>query len=359
MGSARGMFMTNREFRITHSNHSFTELAKTHSHNIRAYWPEFDAENLHGLSAELFRARHGSMPGPASTTGYPYDAVLQMGDAAMAVRVNSVLGGDGDIEGYVFGWEDVTVARKTSAILHALEEAQLRADFGADGSLKTANAAFSSVFGIARPDTSDHRLIDVVCNEDGQTLILETRDAHAVIGQFRVELNGTARVLDGSLSPISNADGQVIGHVLLGRDVTDAKEQLAEAAANSARMVEEQRKVVDALRLALKSLSDGDLSTRITSELSGEYRVIQTDFNNAIESLDTAVVGIIESAKTIMGESGNISSAADDLSRRTEQQASTLEQTAAAISELTASVASAAERAKQANDVVHTARENA
>jgi methyl-accepting chemotaxis protein len=56
---------------------------------------------------------------------------------------------------------------------------------------------------------------------------------------------------------------------------------------------------------------------------------------------------------------GEISSAADDLSRRTEQQAATLEETAAALDEITVTVRKTAEGAKQARDVVSRTRENA
>ena len=92
MASSRGMFMTDGEFRITHFNPAFSELAATHGHNIRSYWQEFDSVNLHGLGADLFRAPPGKAHGHPSTIEYPYDAVLQMGEAAMSVRVNAVQG---------------------------------------------------------------------------------------------------------------------------------------------------------------------------------------------------------------------------------------------------------------------------
>ena len=53
---------------------------------------------------------------------------------------------------------------------------------------------------------------------------------------------------------------------------------------------------------------------------------------------------------------GEISEAADDLSRRTEQQAATLEETAAALDQITATVKKTAEGATQAATVVETSR---
>ena len=52
-------------------------------------------------------------------------------------------------------------------------------------------------------------------------------------------------------------------------------------------------------------------------------------------------------------------SAADDLSRRTESQAASLEQTAAAVDEITVTVRNSAERAREANTIVTSTRKSA
>ena len=62
-----------------------------------------------------------------------------------------------------------------------------------------------------------------------------------------------------------------------------------------------------------------------------------------------------------MIESGaeEISSASNDLSRRTEQQTASLEETAAALTEITETVKRSAEGAKLAHDVVSNAKVDA
>src|SRR3546814_10783262 len=66
-----------------------------------------------------------------------------------------------------------------------------------------------------------------------------------------------------------------------------------------------------------------------------------------------------ESADSINTGSNEISFAAEDLSRRTEQQAAALEETAAATSEVTSGVRSTAQRAGSANTVVNEAHREA
>jgi methyl-accepting chemotaxis protein len=61
----------------------------------------------------------------------------------------------------------------------------------------------------------------------------------------------------------------------------------------------------------------------------------------------------------IRAGAGEISTAADDLSRRTEQQASSLEETAAALEEITVTVKKTAEGARHARDIVSTAKVDA
>jgi len=67
----------------------------------------------------------------------------------------------------------------------------------------------------------------------------------------------------------------------------------------------------------------------------------------------------VELARGMKTGSGEISQAADDLSRRTEQQAASLEETAAALDQITATVRRTAEGANQAQSVVSTAKGDA
>uniref|UniRef100_UPI0026381C7A methyl-accepting chemotaxis protein n=1 Tax=uncultured Aliiroseovarius sp. TaxID=1658783 RepID=UPI0026381C7A len=101
------------------------------------------------------------------------------------------------------------------------------------------------------------------------------------------------------------------------------------------------------------------LTTRIDRAFSADYDELREDFNSAADKLMAAMRGVVENADLIRGEAAEISSAADDLSHRTERQAATLEETAAALDELTSSVRSAADGASHANEVVESARQNA
>ncbi|MEO1489134.1 MAG: methyl-accepting chemotaxis protein [Pseudomonadota bacterium] len=112
-----------------------------------------------------------------------------------------------------------------------------------------------------------------------------------------------------------------------------------------------QTSVLSALRDNLSSLAKGRLSVKVKG-LPQEYKQIETDFNSAIGSLDSAVGGMIHRFELVASGTVEIRSASDDLSQRTVQQAANLEETSGAIASVTDQVASAADAAAQASSAI-------
>ena len=126
-----------------------------------------------------------------------------------------------------------------------------------------------------------------------------------------------------------------------------------------AEVAKAQAFVVESLAGGLIKLSEGDLTYRIHEQFPGEYKKLQDDYNGAMTKLQEAMTVIAANADGMLSGTGEISQAADDLSRRTEQQAATLEETAAAVDEITATVKRTADGSSQANAVVTAARSDA
>ncbi len=133
-----------------------------------------------------------------------------------------------------------------------------------------------------------------------------------------------------------------------------ARNQVAAAAA-----AETQATVVHALATGLEKLSSGDLAFRLEQAFAPEYEKLRTDFNAAMERLRETMRTVFGSTTGIRSGTGEISQAADDLSRRTEHQATSLEQTAAALDQITSTVKRTAEGAAHAHDIVVAARTTA
>jgi methyl-accepting chemotaxis protein len=125
-----------------------------------------------------------------------------------------------------------------------------------------------------------------------------------------------------------------------------------QAEAERAAAAREQKETVAALAEACERLSEGNLTFRISAEFPPGYQKVKDDFNEAIAQMQRALAVISDAVRGIRVNADAVAHASDDLSHRTEQQAETLEETAAALGEITKTVKVAAASAVHAREVV-------
>ncbi|MCU0853633.1 MAG: methyl-accepting chemotaxis protein [Rhodobacteraceae bacterium] len=360
--SRAAMLLADRDFNITHTNDAFDQIIRDSAEDFREALPGIDLGTLAGRNIDVFHRDPDRNRQMLTTPGaLPMVTDIRLGKAVHQLRVNGVHDEGGGIAGYVIEWTDVTTARRDAAVLRGLEATQVGLRFAAGWAFADGNGQFTAAGGDAK-HLSGRSMRDLVEAEGLGAAELEDRLAGGspVNGRFRVEL-GTAgrRTLDGSFCPILDAKGRPVGFQLLGRDITEEVRALADAEAARATLEAAQARVVDALRTGLTQLREGDLTHRIETPLGADYETLREDFNAAIDGLRDTVLGVTEMVDTIRTDVREITGAAEDLSRRTEHQAATLEETAAALAQITAAVNSAAEGARNARAVVGEARGNA
>jgi methyl-accepting chemotaxis protein len=126
----------------------------------------------------------------------------------------------------------------------------------------------------------------------------------------------------------------------------------AEAEVARARQSASQKRVVTDLEQALKALAGGDLGAPIPNPAQdpfpGEYEALRQSYNATIARIAGVMGNVLAIARGVRDGAHEISQASRNLSSRAEAQAATLEQSAAALNELTASVGSTAARAAEA-----------
>ncbi|WP_170976545.1 methyl-accepting chemotaxis protein [Rhizobium sp. FKL33] len=113
---------------------------------------------------------------------------------------------------------------------------------------------------------------------------------------------------------------------------------------------------VDNIGRALGQLADGKLTYRITNAFTERLDQVRMDFNDAVAKLEDAMRRVGLNAQGIAAGSSQIRAAAEDLSKRTEQQAASVEETAAALEEITTTVSDSSRRAEEAAKQVHETR---
>ena len=365
-GTSAGLMIVDQDFTIKLVNASVSKLFNEYEAEFKTVNPAFDANDVIGCNMDIFHAMPGRVRELLSDpANLPFHAEIPVGNARFSLDINSVQDGDGKQLGCVVEWNDITQAQLNAAVLRAIEENQSKAEFSPDGTLLVANDNFLKLTGGLNNGQFGKKLSELVkfdsdMEREYGNVWDRAVDGESIVGKFLVDAGGgTDGTLEGAFSPVQSKSGQLIRVLLVGNDVTAAQILMEEAEANRVEVEQAQAEVVDALRVGMRQLSDGDLTAEITKVFKAEYEQLRTDFNGAVATLREAMFGVIDNAESIRGEASDISNAADDLSRRTERQAATLEETAAALDELTVSVSSAADGAAQANQVVSAAKANA
>jgi methyl-accepting chemotaxis protein len=149
----------------------------------------------------------------------------------------------------------------------------------------------------------------------------------------------------------------------LEAEAADAHQQnskrLAEVEAAFTAAGRDQTAVVEEVSRGLAALAGGDLTARIRSEVASDYQQLKEDFNAAASGLQDAMQVIADKAAGVRTSAGEIAHASRALSERTERQAAGLEQTAAALDQMTATSGRSASGAREASTIVHAARDEA
>ncbi len=140
--------------------------------------------------------------------------------------------------------------------------------------------------------------------------------------------------------------------------MTKAMHTFRDNAVEQQRQAEEQSIAVTHLGTSLERLSRGDLTANIGSDFPAGYSELKDHFNNALSSLRDLIGSVMQSAETIQTGSSEIAHASEDLARRTEANASSLEQTTAAVSQmdsrLKATAAAAGRTVERADGAIAT-----
>jgi methyl-accepting chemotaxis protein len=122
---------------------------------------------------------------------------------------------------------------------------------------------------------------------------------------------------------------------------------------------EEMAMATSNLAGGLQRLSAGDLTFQLSEPFARDFESLRSDYNAAADQLRQTLAAVAEATGSIDNGTREISLSADDLSRRTEQQAASLEETAAALDQITTNVANASKRTDDARLLAKQANESA
>jgi methyl-accepting chemotaxis protein len=171
-----------------------------------------------------------------------------------------------------------------------------------------------------------------------------------VEGKDRGDEFGEMAIAAESLRQSSLEKRDISEAVRLEREKNDA-----DRASREASKLEEETQIrfaVDSLGAGLNKLANGDLTVALHQPFRSDLEQVRGDFNRAVEKLQQVLGDVASNASSIDANGAQMRNAAEDLAKRTEQQAASLEETSAALEEITATVKSSSERAGEAMTMV-------
>ena len=191
----------------------------------------------------------------------------------------------------------------------------------------------------------------------GLAVLLGFGAAYALIRSISVPLvemtDAMGQLAAGKLdAKVPNTDyNDEIGQ--LAEAMTAFKDRLAQAERSK---TEQAELIVSSVGSGLEHLAQGDLTYRVSAQLTGPFAKLKDDFNLVMKRLQDTMTKLRSSTGGISSGASDIAQAATDLSRRTEQQAANLEETAAALEEITATVKATTVNTRDASNSVSNAK---
>jgi methyl-accepting chemotaxis protein len=238
-------------------------------------------------------------------------------------------------------------ALDSAAKINAISRAQATIEFKTDGTIISANENFLSALGYKLDEIVGraHRMfVDgaYAASADYARFWERLLSGEFVAGEFtRIGKGGRLVFIQASYNPVFDDNGRVIKVVKFATDVTERVEN------------------VEKLAACLTDLADGNLSQTIDQPFIASLEKLRTDFNAASRKLRDAMTNVSDNARAIAASSSEIRVAADDLAQRTERQAASVEQTAAALEEITTTVKDSSHRAEESGALVTRAKNHA
>jgi len=224
-----------------------------------------------------------------------------------------------------------------SGQINAIGKSQAVIEFNMDGTIITANENFLNAVGYTLAEIQgQHHSIFVEPNEknslDYQQFWDKLNRGEFDSGEYkRIGKRGKEVWIQASYNPILDLNGDTYKVVKYATDITARKQAISE------------------IKNTLITMSQGDLSQGIETDLVGEFSIIGDSINDFIHVLNEMVTDIRSASTNVFDSSREIAQGNSELSHRTESQASSLEETASAMEELTSTVQQNAENATEAS----------
>ncbi|WP_337267429.1 methyl-accepting chemotaxis protein [Oryzifoliimicrobium ureilyticus] len=231
--------------------------------------------------------------------------------------------------------------------LRAIDQSQAIIEFETDGTVTKANDMFLGAMGYRSEEIvgKHHSMFcdpDYVKTPDYPRFWERLRAGEFIADNFlRIGKGGKHVWIQAAYTPVFNSRGVVYQVIKVATDIT-------------ARM-----DAVVKISKAIGQLADGDLTVQLDDKLDQALETTRQDFNNAARSLENTVSTIRHSAETLAANARVIHDVSDNIAKIAETQAASVEETAAALDQITQTVRDSSAGAANVSTLVAATRSGA
>ncbi len=401
--SATATIMINRDFVITYANEATLSLLKEHEETFAQNWPGFkaDPEMIIGTNIDSFHKNPAHQRKMLDDPNkLPYSTDIQIKHLVFRLNVTAIMNASGEYIGNSLEWQDVTLIREKSLQVGRLTSAVegmttniMMSD--RDGKIVYANPAviamlrrreakLQAVLPAFRVDSMVGTNFDTFHKNPAHQQNLLSNPANL---PYTTEISVAGLTFSLIGIALTNEEGEHVGTAVQWLDLTeenDAQTQIeglindATSGKLDSRITTDDYQgfmkdlgeninglmnavvdpITDAINVA-QALSEGDLTQSMRDGYGGEFLALANAMNGSMDNLSNMVDEIRGASTNVFDSAREIAQGNNELSHRTESQASSLEETASAMEELTSTVQQNAENSTEASKLSNSVMEKA
>jgi methyl-accepting chemotaxis protein len=385
--------MIDRDFIITYANTATLTLLKEHEVTFAKKWPGFSAQpdKIIGMCIDGFHANPAHQRKLLDDpTNLPWKTDIKIEHLIFELNVTAINDVNGNYIGNSLEWQDVTDARnkaievgRLSSAVEGMTTNMMMAD--TTGKIVYANPSVLSM--LRRREQALKSVlpsfnVDSVVGTNFDSFHRNPSHQQNLLGNpenlpYKTEISVAGLVFELIAIALRDDKGNHVGTAVQWLDLTEQKDAqnqvdgLINAAISGrldSRIDTSQYQgfmkglgdninslmdsiiapINDAISTA-QMLADGNLTQTMDGEYEGEFLALAQAMNGSIENLSSMVDEIRNASTSVFDAAREIAAGNDELSHRTESQASSLEETASAMEELTSTVQQNAENAGEAS----------
>jgi len=142
------VMLVDKELQITYVNESSKALFTKNLDEFRKVWPTFDPAVMIGTCIDSFHRNPAHQRKLlANPANLPFNTDISVGPLKISLNVNQVRDTQGNPDGFVLEWADVTLMRTQDSQLAAINRSQAMIEFALDGTILGANENFLGTVG--------------------------------------------------------------------------------------------------------------------------------------------------------------------------------------------------------------------